>query len=123
MPTARRPKLLRRLEHRAARDGRCEDLANARRRSSLAFARLRHIVDEWGKAMRNLALLLLLLDGCAVGALYKQAQQNEKGAAIRAQTGHGEEAARLQQQADAQRATAKMRAQEHGRLWSELTLD
>lgn len=69
------------------------------------------------------ALAALALAGCTSTAMARAADRAEAQADVRAQLGDGYNAARLKQRAADLRANAELRQEQHGHLWSEVTLD
>jgi hypothetical protein len=74
--------------------------------------------------MKKLLLWTLALGAaCSPRWLERSALRDERHAAELAQTGDPMGAAELNQRAENKRATARARAEHHGRFWAELTLN
>ena len=69
------------------------------------------------------ALTAAALVGCSATAMRRAANHDEARATVHAELGDGYNAARLKQRAADLRASARLRSERHGRLWSEVTLN
>lgn len=68
------------------------------------------------------AVATAALAGCSPTTLEEAADHDEARGTVRAEMGDGYNAARLKQRAADLRETARLREEQHGRLWSEVTL-
>lgn len=69
------------------------------------------------------ALAVVATAGCSATVMKEAADHAEDHAEVRAELGDGYNAARLRQRAEDLRASARLREEQHGRFWSEVTLN